>query len=163
MKQEMLTIAGVDIPPGHSMRLEIPVAKLYTDTDISIPIHVVRAKKPGPNVFVSAAVHGDELNGTEIMLVLLFSLSIGMITGVVITILTNSTSFLVLIGFVLTVVMTLVSARLLRYVKRQRPEGYYHQWLMVKTSTWFGGTSIITQSGPFDYYRHSDHHRGENR
>ncbi|RMA78417.1 succinylglutamate desuccinylase/aspartoacylase family protein [Umboniibacter marinipuniceus] len=67
MKQEMLTIAGVDIPPGHSMRLEIPVAKLYTDTDISIPIHVVRAKKPGPNVFVSAAVHGDELNGVEII------------------------------------------------------------------------------------------------
>ncbi|MGH1372797.1 MAG: succinylglutamate desuccinylase/aspartoacylase family protein [Cellvibrionaceae bacterium] len=62
-----LTIAGVAIQPGHSIRLEIPVAKLYTDTNVSVPIQVIRAKKPGPTVFVSAAVHGDELNGIEII------------------------------------------------------------------------------------------------
>ncbi|GLP96292.1 succinylglutamate desuccinylase/aspartoacylase family protein [Paraferrimonas sedimenticola] len=67
MTQEVLQIAGVDIAPGRSLRLAIPVAKLYTDTQVSIPIQVIRAKKPGPVVFVSAAVHGDELNGIEII------------------------------------------------------------------------------------------------
>ncbi|MDC1142958.1 succinylglutamate desuccinylase/aspartoacylase family protein [Planctomycetota bacterium] len=43
------------------------VAKLYTDTDICIPVHVIRSKRSGPTVFVSAAVHGDEINGIEIV------------------------------------------------------------------------------------------------
>jgi len=55
------------IKPGETRQLEIPVAKLYTDTDVFIPVHVIRSKKPGPVVFVSAAVHGDELNGVEIV------------------------------------------------------------------------------------------------
>ncbi|WP_428614109.1 succinylglutamate desuccinylase/aspartoacylase family protein [Shewanella sp.] len=62
-----LTIAGVDILPGTQQQLELPVASLYTDTQVSIPVHVIRAKKDGPKVFVSAAVHGDELNGIEII------------------------------------------------------------------------------------------------
>ncbi len=64
---EALTIAGVDIQPGTQHQLELPVASLYTDTQVSIPVHVIRAKKDGPKVFVSAAVHGDELNGIEII------------------------------------------------------------------------------------------------
>ncbi|RJG42649.1 succinylglutamate desuccinylase/aspartoacylase family protein [Motilimonas pumila] len=63
----LLEIAGIEIAPGEERQLEIPVAKLYTDTQVSIPVHVYRAKKAGPTVFVSAAVHGDELNGIEII------------------------------------------------------------------------------------------------
>lgn len=62
-----LAIAGVEIAPGERKKIDIPVAKLYTDAEISLPIQVIRAKKPGPVVFVSAAVHGDELNGIEII------------------------------------------------------------------------------------------------
>ena len=61
-----LVIGGQTIGPGTT-QLEIPVANLYTDTPICIPVHVVRSRKPGPTVFVSAAVHGDELNGIEII------------------------------------------------------------------------------------------------
>lgn len=61
-----LTIGGVQIAPGEQRQLQLPVSRLYTDTQISIPVCVIRAKKPGPSVFVSAAVHGDELNGIEI-------------------------------------------------------------------------------------------------
>ncbi|WP_444933486.1 succinylglutamate desuccinylase/aspartoacylase family protein [Microbulbifer sp. JTAC008] len=81
MQDNKLTIAGVDILPGQSRRLEIPVANLYTDTDIFIPIHVVRAKKPGPTLFVSAAVHGDELNGIEIIRRLINSKYLNLKTG----------------------------------------------------------------------------------
>ncbi len=62
-----LNIAGVNVAPGETRQIEIPVSRLYTDTEISIPIHVVRAKKEGPTVFVCAAIHGDELNGIEII------------------------------------------------------------------------------------------------
>ena len=60
-------IGGKTILPGERVQIEMPVAKLYTDTDICIPVHIIRSKKPGPTVFVSAAVHGDELNGIEIV------------------------------------------------------------------------------------------------
>jgi predicted deacylase len=62
-----LTISNVDVLPGQKVQIDIPVAKLYTDTEFSIPVHVHRAKREGPTVFVSAAVHGDELNGIEII------------------------------------------------------------------------------------------------
>ncbi|GAA5213501.1 succinylglutamate desuccinylase/aspartoacylase family protein [Corallincola platygyrae] len=61
-----LMIGGTDILPGETRQIKVPVAKLYTDTEMSIPVHVIRARKPGPTLFVSAAVHGDELNGIEI-------------------------------------------------------------------------------------------------
>lgn len=62
-----LTIGGHVIQPGETVQIEMPVVRLYTDTDISMPVHIIRSKKPGPTVFVSAAVHGDELNGIEII------------------------------------------------------------------------------------------------
>lgn len=62
-----LEIGGVTIAPGRTVQIEMPVVRLYTDTDISMPVHVIRGKKEGPTVFVSAAVHGDELNGVEII------------------------------------------------------------------------------------------------
>lgn len=62
-----LVIAGTNIPPGKTTQIKIPVVRLYTDTDISMPIHVIRSKQPGPTLFISAAVHGDELNGIEII------------------------------------------------------------------------------------------------
>ena len=66
-QSNILQIGGFDIPPGKTLQIEMPVVRLYTDTDISMPVHVIRSKKPGPTVFVSAAVHGDELNGVEIL------------------------------------------------------------------------------------------------
>ena len=62
-----MVIAGQSIRPGQTLQLELPVAKLYTDTDVCIPVHIIRGRKDGPTVFVSAAVHGDELNGIEIV------------------------------------------------------------------------------------------------
>lgn len=65
--KKLFTIAGTDIYPDSTTTLEIPVANLATGTDISIPVHIVAGKKPGPVVFISAAIHGDELNGIEII------------------------------------------------------------------------------------------------
>lgn len=62
-----LEIGGVRIPPGKRKRLELPVARLFDYTSMSIPVEVVRGKEDGPTLFVSAAIHGDEINGTEII------------------------------------------------------------------------------------------------
>ncbi len=72
-----LEIAGESILPGTRKRLEIKVSKLFDYTEMVIPVEVIRGKSPGPVLFVSAAIHGDELNGIEIIKRLLARKSIG--------------------------------------------------------------------------------------
>jgi predicted deacylase len=62
-----LTIAGVDVLPGSRQQIELPVAHLYTHTELSMTVKTVRGRKDGPTLFVSAAIHGDEINGVEIV------------------------------------------------------------------------------------------------
>jgi predicted deacylase len=62
-----IEIGGVYINPGERRRLEIPVARLATGTWLSLPIMVVNGARPGPTTWISAAVHGDEVNGVEII------------------------------------------------------------------------------------------------
>jgi uncharacterized protein len=57
----------VYVNPGERRRIEIPVAKLPTGTGLLLPIMVINGAKPGPTVWISAAVHGDEVNGVEII------------------------------------------------------------------------------------------------
>jgi len=55
------------IRPGERATVDLPFADLYTHTELSLPVHVVNGKRPGPTVFLTAALHGDELNGVEIV------------------------------------------------------------------------------------------------
>jgi predicted deacylase len=58
---------GKKIGPGERADLRLTVSKSYGGTAIKIPVHVWRGEEPGPSVFISAAVHGDEMNGTGII------------------------------------------------------------------------------------------------
>lgn len=62
-----IKIGDTLVKPGMRVKLELPAARLYTDTEISIPVEVINARAPGPVMFISAAIHGDELNGIEII------------------------------------------------------------------------------------------------
>lgn len=62
-----LTINGVSIEPGKRATVDLPVGRLYTHTPMTMPVHVIRGKRPGPRLFISAAIHGDEINGVEII------------------------------------------------------------------------------------------------
>jgi len=62
-----LRVGGVLLKRGQRRRLEIPVARLPTGTALSLPVTVLRGKYGGPTVWLSSAVHGDEINGTEII------------------------------------------------------------------------------------------------
>lgn len=62
-----LVIGGTTIKPGTHVDLELPAASLYTQTPLKIPVHVIHGKKKGPCLFVVAGIHGDEINGVEII------------------------------------------------------------------------------------------------
>lgn len=81
-----LEIGGVSISLGEEKRIDLPSVHLYTDTPMPIPVYVKRGKKPGPIMFVSAAIHGDELNGIEIISRLLNSRSLGKLKGTLIAV-----------------------------------------------------------------------------
>ena len=59
-------IGGVAVKRGTNVIINIELPKLY-NTPTKLPLRVIRGKKDGPVVFVSAAIHGDELNGIEII------------------------------------------------------------------------------------------------
>lgn len=55
---------GKKVHPGERADLNLTVSKSYGGTSVKVPVHVWRGEEPGPSVFISAAVHGDEMNGT---------------------------------------------------------------------------------------------------
>ena len=64
---DILLIGDTEIRPGERVNVDLPVADLYTSTSLGMPVKVIRGRKSGPVLFVSAAIHGDELNGVEII------------------------------------------------------------------------------------------------
>ena len=62
-----LEILGKKVGLGESAKLSFNVAKLHTQNSIDVPIIIERAKKPGPTVLITAGIHGDEVNGVEIV------------------------------------------------------------------------------------------------
>ena len=81
-----LEIGDTVIPPGCRVKLDLAAIRLYTDTEMSIPVEVIRAKKAGPTIFISAAIHGDELNGIEIIRRLLTMRSLKLSKGTLIAV-----------------------------------------------------------------------------
>ncbi|MBD3673583.1 MAG: succinylglutamate desuccinylase/aspartoacylase family protein [Planctomycetaceae bacterium] len=55
---------GTEIPPGASVDVKLAVSESYSSMTLRIPIHIRRAPEEGPVIFVTAALHGDEINGT---------------------------------------------------------------------------------------------------
>lgn len=84
--QAGINIAGVEIRPGSRQSIDIPLPSFYTHSSVNMPVHVVHGRKPGPVLLVSAAVHGDEINGVEIIRRLLAHNSINRIKGTLIAI-----------------------------------------------------------------------------
>lgn len=83
---DLLTISGVKIARGERKQIQIEAAGLYDYTQLSIPVEVIRGKEKGPVLFISAAIHGDELNGVEIIRRILKSSRLKNIKGTLIMI-----------------------------------------------------------------------------
>lgn len=66
-KNKIIELLGETILPGTSKTIEVEIAKLHSMTKLKIPVIIERSKIDGPTVLLSACLHGDEINGTEIV------------------------------------------------------------------------------------------------
>jgi predicted deacylase len=66
-ENNVLHLLGKRVEPGKSKRINFNTAKLHTHTSVEIPVIVERAKKRGPVILITAGIHGDEINGIEIV------------------------------------------------------------------------------------------------
>ncbi len=78
-----LELGGRTIEPGTAERLEIPVARLPTGTWLSLPVAAFCGASPGPVIWLSAAVHGDELVGVAVIRSLMKRLNPATLSGTV--------------------------------------------------------------------------------
>lgn len=58
------TWGSVRVAPGERANVHLDFSETYSGLRVQIPVHVYRSPRPGPVVFVTAAIHGDEVNGT---------------------------------------------------------------------------------------------------
>lgn len=65
--QKDITILKETVKPGESKTINLEIARLHTMTRLKIPIIVERSKVDGPVVLFTAGLHGDEINGVEIV------------------------------------------------------------------------------------------------
>ena len=84
--EEPLIIGGQRIERGSRCNIDLPVAFLHTQTPMAMPLQITRGRRDGPRLFVSAAVHGDELNGVEIIRRLNQEKALNRLRGTLITI-----------------------------------------------------------------------------
>ncbi|MCA9002103.1 MAG: succinylglutamate desuccinylase/aspartoacylase family protein [Planctomycetes bacterium] len=80
-KRKPFQIDGTSVEPGSRASVELAIPELSAQTSLKMPVHVIHGKKAGPTLFLSAAVHGDELNGIEIIRRILDNKSLARMKG----------------------------------------------------------------------------------
>jgi hypothetical protein len=81
-----IAIGGHRIPAGHRQTIKLPLPSFYTNTAVSMPIHVIHGQRTGACLLLCAAIHGDELNGVEIIRRVLGDPNLTTLAGTVIAI-----------------------------------------------------------------------------
>jgi len=92
--REAFKINGHEIEAGARRTIDVPVSTLSDHTPVNLSVHVIHGKKPGPVLFVSAAIHGDEVIGAEIVRRLLKAKAVNTLAGTLLAIpIVNSFGF----------------------------------------------------------------------
>ncbi len=79
-----ITVLDTDIEPGTAQRLSWSATELFEGVPVSTPVLVVNGALPGPTLCLTAAVHGDELNGIEMVRRVMHDLDPKKLSGAVI-------------------------------------------------------------------------------
>lgn len=69
---ETITINNHRIGLGEQQEIQLNIARLPTYTNIDLPVHVFRAPEDGPVLLLTGGLHGDEINGIEIIRKMIF-------------------------------------------------------------------------------------------
>ena len=80
------TIAEHEVRAGRRAQIELPIARLMSGTPVALPVIVLHGRADGPVIWLNAAVHGDELNGVEIIRRVLAQVSATTIAGTLIAV-----------------------------------------------------------------------------
>ncbi len=86
MTNKPFVIAGNEIEPGTKRTILFPAPNINTQVKIDIPAHVFHGKYKGPKIFIIGAIHGDELNGVEIIRRVHEKISVKRLHGTIITV-----------------------------------------------------------------------------
>lgn len=80
------SVSGIRVAAGETREIYLKVSESFLSTGIQIPVTVIRGRNPGPTAFVMAAIHGDEINGTDIVRRLIFDIDHEKLSGTLIAI-----------------------------------------------------------------------------
>ncbi|WP_323676744.1 succinylglutamate desuccinylase/aspartoacylase family protein [Halorubellus sp. PRR65] len=64
---DAFTYNGGRVDPGETANIRYGISETYLGDPVRIPVTIINGERPGPTVFLSAAAHGDELNGIEVV------------------------------------------------------------------------------------------------
>jgi predicted deacylase len=84
--REPFVIGGVSVAPGKRATIDLPISVLFDHTPMTLTVRVVHGREPGPVLLVCAAVHGDEINGVEVIRRLLRLTSLSKLRGTLIAV-----------------------------------------------------------------------------
>jgi predicted deacylase len=84
--REGFTLGGVTVKAGAQAQIDLRIPNLYTHDPMSCPVYVIHGRKPGPILFLSGAIHGDEINGVEIIRRVLKRKSVNRINGTLVAV-----------------------------------------------------------------------------
>lgn len=65
--REPFCICGATVAPGTRQEIHLPISKLASGSQMALSVLVVHGSADGPTVWMNAAIHGDEINGVEIV------------------------------------------------------------------------------------------------
>ena len=93
---EKILIGDVAVAPGRKQRIELPFARVPTGSREALPVSVINGRSSGPHVWLSGAIHGDELNGIEIVRRVMRELDAKSLRGAVIAVpIVNPLAFII--------------------------------------------------------------------
>lgn len=81
MARGAFTIGGERIAAGERRLVNLPLSALSNQTPMAVPVSVIHGRRDGPTLFVSAAIHGDELTGVAICRRLIASKALNVARG----------------------------------------------------------------------------------
>ncbi|NQV83589.1 MAG: succinylglutamate desuccinylase/aspartoacylase family protein [Rhodospirillales bacterium] len=65
--REPFVLGGTVVAPGTRATIDLPLSLLSDHTPITLTVQVIHGARPGPTLIINGAVHGDEVNGVEII------------------------------------------------------------------------------------------------
>lgn len=67
MARESFAIGNVRVRAGSTQDIELPISRMVTGAHVNLPVRVIHGREPGPVVWITGVIHGDEVLGVEII------------------------------------------------------------------------------------------------